>query len=148
MLCYQIFMLYWKALSEMRERRGGSHSASSKILRLESFMLSYKIFTLYLKAQTAQTSFTFDDAEDYAIYAIRQKCIHILKILPCKHMCVWRSGKVLEQRSRGLWFEPRRIFPVLYGQCWVHVKFRHTSVNLRELKSKILQQFGKNAYKY
>ena len=108
-------MLYFKALPEMRERGGGRKGESSKILRLESFMLSYQIFTLYLKAQTAQTSFTFDDAEDYAIYAIWQKCIHLLKILPCKHMCVWRSGKVLKYRTRGLRFEPRRIFLVLYG---------------------------------
>jgi len=126
-----------KALPEMRERGGGRKGESSKILRLERFMLSYQIFTLYLKAQTAQTSFTFDDAEDYAIYAIRQKCKHLLK---SRHMCVWRSGRVLECRTRGLRFAPRHIFLVLYGQCWVHVKFRHISVNLQKLKSKVVLQ--------
>jgi len=51
----------------------------------EDFAIVKQNFTRY-SLQPAQTSFTFDDAEDYAIDAIRRKCVHILKILLYRHM--------------------------------------------------------------
>jgi len=58
---------------------GGSHSASSKILRLESFMLCYQIFTLYLKALTEMRErFCYSQTKLYELFATT--CTDILYV--------------------------------------------------------------------